>query len=146
VYVETKNDRPELYDLANDPEQLQNIVDDTNYHGVVKDLKSRLQNLLTAVDDGTPADPLPSSFELAQNHPNPLRRATTIRFFLNRAEQVSLQVFDLNGRLVATLIDRQMNRGGHAVQFEAPSWPNGMYIYRLQAGTQTQQKKLVVLR
>jgi len=146
VYVETKNDRSELYDLVNDPEQLQNLVDESNYHEVAKDLRSRLQNLLTAVGDGTPAEPLPSSFRLAQNYPNPFRRATTIRFFFNQPEQVTLQVFDLNGRLVATLLDRQMNRGDHTLQLAAPSLPNGIYIYRLQAGTQTQQKKLVVLR
>lgn len=146
VYVETKSDRSELYDLVKDPAQLQNSIDDPTYQPVVKDLKLRLQNFLTSVDDGTPVEPLPTSFSLAQNHPNPFYRATTIRFTLNRPEHVTLQVYDLNGRLVATLANQAMNPGDHAVQFDAPALPNGMYLYRLQAGALMQQKKLVVLR
>jgi len=146
VYVETENDRPELYDLANDPDQLQNRADDPNYAAVVNDLKKRLQNLLTTANDEPPKGRMPSSYVLLQNHPNPFRRATTIRFSINRPERVRLQVFDLSGRLVATLLDRQMSAGGHALPFETSSLPNGIYFYRLQAGILVQQKKLMVLR
>jgi len=146
VYVETKNDRTELYDLATDPAQLQNRIDDSDYHAVVKDLKSRLQRILTAVDDGTPREPIPASFTLSQNHPNPFHRTTTIRFQITRPEQVKLQVFDLNGRVVATLANQAMTPGHYALPFEAPSLPNGMYFYRLQTGAAMQQKKLVVWR
>jgi arylsulfatase A-like enzyme len=146
VYVETENDRAELYDLLNDPHQLQNSADDPNNAALVGDLKARLQKLLTAVGDKTPKEALPSSFLLFQNYPNPLHDATIIRFAIQRTEPVALQVFDLNGRLVATLINGQMNAGEHALRFAASSLPNGMYFYRLRVGAMTQQKKLVVLR
>jgi len=146
VYVENENDRPELYDLTKDPNQLQNSVDDTNYAAIVNDLKERLRKLLTAIGDKTPPGPIPSSFALLQNYPNPFREATTIRFVTGRRERVTLQVFDISGRLVATLLDRQMNAGEHALKFETPALPNGMYIYRLQAGALAQQRKLVVMR
>ena len=146
VYVETKNDRSELYDLAKDPAQLQNSIDDPAYLAVTQDLKLRLQNFLTSVNEETPSGPIPATFRLAQNHPNPFYRATTIRFTLNRPEHVTLRVYDLSGRLVATLANQAMNSGDHALQFDAPALPNGMYLYRLQAGVLMQQKKLVVLR
>jgi arylsulfatase A-like enzyme len=146
VYVENENDRAELYDLVKDPYQLQNSAGDPAHAALVKDLKGRLQKLLTAVDDAKPNEAVPSSFALMQNHPNPARSATTIRFVIRRPERVVLQVFDLNGRLVTTLIDRQINSGEHALRLETLSLPNGVYIYRLQAGASRQQRKLVVLR
>jgi len=146
VYVENENDRAELYDLVKDPYQLQNSAGDPANAALVKDLKGRLQKLLTVVEDEKPNEPAPSSFALLQNHPNPFRSATTIRFVIRRPERVVLQVFDLNGRLVTTLIDRQINSGVHALKFETPSLPNGVYIYRLRAGASMQQRKLVVLR
>lgn len=146
VYVETENDRAELYDLVEDPDQLQNSADDPNNAALVADLKARLQRLLTAVGDKMSRESRPSSFVLFQNHPNPLRDATTIRFAVHRAEQAVLEVFDLNGRLVATLLNRQINAGEHALRFTASSLPNGVYVYRLRVGGMTQQRKLVVLR
>lgn len=146
VYVETKNDRSELYDLTVDPAQLQNRIDEANYQPVVNDLKLRLQRFLTAVKDGTPPAPIPVSLTLAQNYPNPFYRMTTIRFQITRPERVTLQVFDLNGRLVATLADQNMAPGQYALPFEALTLPSGMYLYRLQAGASQQQKKLVVWR
>jgi hypothetical protein len=101
---------------------------------------------LTAVGDKMSRESRPSSFVLFQNHPNPLRDATTIRFAVHRAEQAVLEVFDLNGRLVATLLNRQINAGEHALRFTASSLPNGVYVYRLRVGGMTQQRKLVVLR
>lgn len=146
VYVETNNDRSELYDLQNDPAQLQNSIDNPQYQPVVQDLKTRLRQFLTAVHDETPSSPAPTSFRLAQNHPNPFYSATTIRFFLNRPEHVSLRVYDLSGRLVATLAEGAMSPGEHALQFKATALASGMYFYRLQSSTLMQQKKLVVLR
>ncbi|MDZ7362311.1 MAG: sulfatase-like hydrolase/transferase [candidate division KSB1 bacterium] len=146
VYVENENDRAELYDLVKDPYQLQNSADHPANAALVKDLQGRLQKLLTAVEDEKPNDAVPSSFTLLQNHPNPVRSATTIRFVIRRPEHVALQVFDLNGRLVTTLIDWHMNSGEHALKLETSSLPNGVYIYRLQAGASRQQRKLVVLR
>ncbi len=146
VYVENENDRAELYDLVKDPYQLQNSADDPANAALVKDLKGRLQKLLTTVEDEKPNEAVPSSFALMQNHPNPVRSATTIRFVIKRPERVVLQVFDLNGRLVTTLLDRQINSGEHALKLETLPLPNGVYIYRLQAGASRQQRKLVVLR
>lgn len=146
VYVETQNDRSELYDLVKDPAQLQNSIEDPAFLTVMQDLKLRLKNFSTSVNDESPSGQIPASFGLAQNHPNPFYRTTTIRFTLKRPEHVTLRVYDLNGRLVATLANQAMNSGDYALLFDARTLPNGMYFYRLQAGVLSQQKKLVVLR
>ena len=146
VYVDNDNDRPELYDLIKDPDQLQNSVDDPAYAAVAYDMRRRLRQLLTSVGDTTADDLLPSSFTLFQNHPNPFTRATTIRFHIIQPEEVSLQVFDLNGRLVATLTNRRFYPGEYALKFNALSLPNGVYVYRLRAGASVQQRKFAIIQ
>jgi arylsulfatase A-like enzyme len=146
VYVNNENDRPELYDLAKDPYQLQNCADVPAYATVTNDMRRRLRHLLTSVGDSTLEEQLPSSFTLFQNHPNPFNRITTIRFHVSAPENVVLQVFDLNGRLVTTLANRRFYPGEYAFRFNSASLPNGVYIYRLHAGALVQQRKLVVMK
>ena len=146
VYVEHENDWPELYDLLKDPDQLQNSIEDPAYSAIATDLRRRLRRLLTTAEDTTVDEPLPLSFTLFQNHPNPFNRITTIRFNVNRVENVTLQIFDLSGHLVTTLTNRRYYPGEYKLRFNATSLPNGMYIYRLQTETTMQQRKLVVFR
>lgn len=95
--------------------------------------------------------PMPASFVLEQNYPNPLRasavtRNTTIVFHLPQADLVSLKLFDLAGNEVARLLDRRMKAGRHEIVFDAQALASGTYIYRLQAGKLMAEKKLLVLR
>jgi WD40 repeat protein len=66
--------------------------------------------------------------------PNPFGIATSIRFILPSASHVALDLFDLHGRRVATLADEMMDAGEHRVQWEAASFPPGVYTWRLVAG------------
>ena len=68
----------------------------------------------------------------AQNYPNPFRESTVIRYSLPQTMQVRLTVFDVLGRTVATLVDRQQAAGVYEAPFEAGSLPTGVYIYRLE--------------
>lgn len=86
----------------------------------------------TSVED-EPTE-LPSEYTLSQNYPNPFNPTTTIQFQLPLAEHVTLDVFDLLGRKVATLLDRMQPAGTQTVQFDARNLSSGMYIYRIQAG------------
>ncbi|MEM8486535.1 MAG: T9SS type A sorting domain-containing protein [Bacteroidota bacterium] len=72
-----------------------------------------------------------SSFTLFGNYPNPFNPQTTIRFGLNSTAQVNLQVYDMTGRLVSTLVSGTLDAGNHEVTFEAADLPSGMYVYRL---------------
>jgi photosystem II stability/assembly factor-like uncharacterized protein len=88
----------------------------------------------------------PSSYILQQNYPNPFNPNTTISFDLPSKSFVSLKVFDLMGREVATIISEKMSAGTYSRQWNAVNMSSGIYFYRLQAGSYTQTKKLVLLK
>jgi len=79
----------------------------------------------------------PTAFALQQNHPNPFSGTSTIEFALPEHEHVTLTVFDVTGRRVATLVDGPVAAGMHRVAWDAGHLPAGMYVYRLRAGTHT---------
>lgn len=76
---------------------------------------------------------IPSRVTLSQNYPNPFNPTTNIAFELPADHQVTLQIYDITGRLVATLMNNQLvHSGTHTVQFDASRLASGMYIYRMQ--------------
>jgi len=87
--------------------------------------------------------------ELMQNRPNPFNPTTTIRFVLPAREDVSLAIYDANGRLVRTLVNEVRGYGSHEVTWDgrddegAPAG-SGVYFYRLRAGKLAQSKKMVL--
>jgi len=90
---------------------------------------------------------VPTSMVLAQSDPNPARGGTSIRFALPTAAPVTLTVYDLQGRCIASLLDREPQSAGvHDVRLSTSSWPAGCYLYRLQAGGEVVTRKMVVLR
>jgi hypothetical protein len=88
----------------------------------------------------------PKRFTLSQNYPNPFNPTTTISYDLPKESFVSLKVFDLLGREVASLVSEEMSAGNHSRQWNTSNVSSGIYFYRLQAGTFTETKKLVLLR
>lgn len=89
---------------------------------------------------------IPVEFGLSQNYPNPFNPSTMIQYQLPENSKVTLQVFDVLGREVATLVNEQMEAGYHQVSFNASNLASGMYIYRLQAGDQVFTKKLTLIK
>ncbi|MGD1046708.1 MAG: T9SS type A sorting domain-containing protein [Bacteroidota bacterium] len=89
---------------------------------------------------------LPTSYSLEQNFPNPFNPSTTISFNLPSKSFVSLKVYDLLGREVATIISEEMSAGNYSRQWNAAALTSGVYFYRLQAGSFAGTKKLVLLR
>ena len=100
--------------------------------------------LQTAIGDGESA--LPQEYKLCGNYPNPFNPSTNIVFALPKADHVELQVFDLLGRKVAILIDRDMPAGEHSVTFDGSDLASGIYLYKLQAGTYKSTQKMVLLK
>lgn len=102
-----------------------------------------------AVSEPTEIDtetPLPQQVTLMQNYPNPFNGMTTIPFELDQAGPVKLEVFDLLGRRIATLVDSSQPAGRHEVQLEAHRFASGMYLYRMEASGKTETKRMVVVR
>jgi hypothetical protein len=91
-------------------------------------------------------DLLPQVLHLEQNYPNPFNPSTTISFSLPSKSFVSLKVFDLIGREVATIISADMQAGSYSRQWNASDLPSGAYFYRLQAGLFAETKKLILLK
>jgi hypothetical protein len=89
---------------------------------------------------------LPQNYSLYQNYPNPCNPSTTISWQIPEANNVTLKIFDILGREVATLVDESRIVGRYDTEFEASSLPSGVYIYRLQAGEYVESKKMLLLK
>src|SRR5262249_3463684 len=77
---------------------------------------------------------IPSNFNLSQNYPDPFNPSTRISFSLKRTSLVTIKVFDLLGREVATRANRkEMSRGDQSVEFDGTALPSGVYFYHLKA-------------
>ncbi len=105
----------------------------------------KLDNLTTSVSS-TP-NQQPQQFNLFQNHPNPFNPATTIRYSLASAQHVTLKVFDILGREVATLVNGLKAAGAYEVKFNASQLSNsGVYVYQLKAGEFVLTRKMLIVR
>jgi len=98
---------------------------------------------LTDVDDDAFT---PSSFELYQNYPNPFNPTTNIKFNLDESGFITLNVYNVLGQKVATLVNEELTLGAHQVSFDASSLSSGVYFYKLESGKQTNVKKMMLLK
>ncbi len=105
--------------------------------------------VLAREGDRRPMEPESQEFvesSLEQNYPNPFNPRTTISFTLAGEADVTLDVFDATGRLVASLLNESKGPGRHQVNFDAARLSSGVYFYRLRAGEFVQQKKMLLLK
>ncbi|AXJ00062.1 Por secretion system C-terminal sorting domain-containing protein [Cyclonatronum proteinivorum] len=89
---------------------------------------------------------VPVQVSLNQNYPNPFNPTTQIQFTLPVSDQVRLEVYNLMGQRVATLINDTVSAGTHTVTFDAGSLASGMYLYRLQSGSVNLTRKMMLVR
>jgi hypothetical protein len=101
------------------------------------------QKLIVSVNN---KNEIPTEYKLEQNYPNPFNPTTTINYSIPKKGIVQLNVYDALGREVATLINKEQSVGNYKIDFNAASLTSGIYFYRLQSGSFTQTKKLILLR
>lgn len=89
---------------------------------------------------------LPNKIELSQNYPNPFNPTTTIVFSLPKQSNVKLDVYNILGQKVATLVDGVQNAGYHSVEFNADNFASGIYIYRLSTDNKVISKKMQLIK
>jgi len=89
---------------------------------------------------------IPTGFALEQNYPNPFNPTTVISYHLAAFGDVTLKVYDVLGREVATLVNETQGAGTHLVRFDGSNLPSSTYFYRLQCGSYTATKKFLLLR
>lgn len=89
---------------------------------------------------------IPTNFELQQNYPNPFNPSSNIRFGLPESGEVRLDVYNMLGQRVATLVNQKMQAGWHSVTFDASGLSSGTYIYRITSGDFVQTKKMMLIK
>jgi len=91
-------------------------------------------------------DNLPTHVVLEQNYPNPFNPSTVVKYQLAKNSIVTINVYDVLGREVKTLVNEWQIAGNHSFTFNASNLPSGMYFYRIQAGGNSETKKLLLLK
>ena len=87
-----------------------------------------------------------SDYALEQNYPNPFNPTTTISYALPNASHVTLKVYDMLGRVVATLVNQDQDQGHYTATFDASRLASGVYISRLTAGSFTKTMKMLMIK
>jgi Secretion system C-terminal sorting domain/CARDB len=89
---------------------------------------------------------IPNYFSLAQNYPNPFNPSTSIKFSVPKQTNVTLKIYDVLGKEVATLVNEMKQPGFHTVDFNASDFASGIYFYRLDAGEFSSVKKMMLVK
>ena len=105
---------------------------------------TKYQNLFTSISESTSS--LFDSFILRQNFPNPYNSQTTISYSIPNSSFVQIQIFDVLGREVLTLLNEEKTAGNYKINFNASELTSGVYFYRIQAGNFIETKKMIFLR
>lgn len=103
-----------------------------------------VSRLLTVIE--TKSQTPVSEFRLAQNYPNPFNPTTAISYQLSAVSHVVLKIYDVLGREVKTLVNTPQNSGKYSVTFDARNLPSGIYFYTLRTESQSETKKLVLIK
>ncbi len=115
-------------------------------------------NLLNSVNDASTVakrtsdkvsytgNTIPVTYDLSQNYPNPFNPATTINYQLPKTGFVTLKIYDILGKEVATLVKEQKNQGRYIAHFNATHLASGVYIYQLRVNDYVSSKKMLLLK
>ena len=119
---------------------------ESEYSFVKSKSDSRFQILInrTLLNDIESENPI--EYTLSQNYPNPYNPSTTISYSLKRAGEVRIEVFNALGQKVSTLVDEQQSAGRHIIQFNASQLSSGVYFYKIESGSFTQVRSMVLIK
>lgn len=112
-----------------------------------EDVKSNLaKTTLSAAVGIQNTSGLPTEFSINQNHPNPFNPTTTFKYEMPKESKVILSVFDMNGRLVETIVNQTQSAGYYSVHWNASKHSSGVYIYRIQADGFSAVRKCLLIK
>jgi hypothetical protein len=127
-----------------------NLINGTMYYYKLVDVDingaENVNDIIVTVTPTAMSSLSPTEYALHQNYPNPFNPNTTITYDVKEAGSVTLAVFDILGRHVATLVNDVQDAGGYSVEFEASQLAAGIYFYQLKVNDFTDLKKVVVLK
>ena len=121
-------------------------IDKNNFlylNGYNATFKYKLTNI-TCVTSGEPG--IPASFSLSQNYPNPFNPSTGINYSIPKSGLVTIKVYNVLGKEIATLVNEYRSAGNYSVQFNGSKLSSGIYFYRMKSGNFVQTKKLMLMK
>ena len=121
------------FDVIGDPQSL--VFDPGNW--ILKN-----NTIITSLEDLT----FPAQFSLEQNYPNPFNPSTTIEYSVPQNGLVTLKVYSILGKEVATLVNEQVDAGKHKIDFDAIGLNSGVYFYKIESGNFVETKKMILLK
>jgi len=136
-------------ELRNNPE---GYFHDDNKNLLYVQIKAKTDSLYQITAEGITLNisdetiAYPKEFVLGQNYPNPFNPGTTISWQISEGSEVTLIVYDILGREVATLVDEYWPAGKYETEFNGVNFPSGVYLYQLRAGSFIETKKMILLR
>jgi hypothetical protein len=89
---------------------------------------------------------IPGSFRLYQNYPNPFNPVTNIKFDIPKSSPVKIAVYDISGREISTLVNEQLSAGSYDINWNGSEHASGVYFYKLETGSFTEVKKMVLVK
>ncbi len=120
------------------------VIDDSGaYHEDT--LIVRVISIVNSIDDLL-ADQIPQTYILSQNHPNPFNPLTTIRYGFPKASYVKLEIYNILGQRITTLVESHKIAGYHEFKLVATQLASGIYIFIIQAGEFNKVKKMVIMK
>ena len=121
------------------------VLSNTERLAIENYLNEKYNVSITGIND--PQDvKIPERFNLYQNYPNPFNPSTTISFSIPTSEFITIKVFDVLGKEVATLVNEEKSAGSYEVEFKASQLSSGIYLYKIRAGSFVETKKMILLR
>ncbi|MFN1833997.1 alpha-amylase family glycosyl hydrolase [Balneola sp. MJW-20] len=140
IYRDTLSQDEEYFTPFNRDDELQEIQNISIAPWSIEIISFNAQTTPNEEED------IPSELILDQNYPNPFNPVTNISFELPRADNITLKVYDITGRRVATLEDGFKNEGRHTVRFDASGLASGIYFYQLQSSGLSLNKKMTLIK
>ena len=118
------------------------------FNGDFLRVDAKVLSVEMATSEGNPIEvaQLPLTFRLGQNHPNPFNPTTDISFDIPEPSLVRIDVFNISGQRLVTLVDAEMEAGQHTIVWDARDYASGMYLYRLTAGNHVSTRKMILLK
>jgi len=91
-------------------------------------------------------NPIPDKIVLNQNYPNPFNPSTKIKYTLPKSKKVKIEVFNLLGQKISTILNKQIPAGSHEIEFTSKNLPSGVYLYRIEAGEYQEVRKMILMK
>ncbi len=114
-----------------------------DFSGELLSSVSAFDSTATSIDDDISQI---NEFKLDQNYPNPFNPKTSIQYTIGSRQFVQLNIFDVLGNNIATLVNENKESGSYSVKFDATNLPSGVYFYKLQAGEFTNTRKMILVK